>query len=85
MQEGRAWTALEGGRGAEREGKSSWGNEPLHDIAMHYIVWCMVYKRGVGGGGVHCEMGVQKYCNRVGFASGGGNKRMIDSQNKALQ
>jgi len=25
-------------------------NWPLHDIAMHNIVWCMAYKRRVGGG-----------------------------------
>jgi len=24
---------------------------PLHDIAITKTVWCMAYKRGVGGGG----------------------------------
>ena len=32
---------------------------PLQDIAIANIVWCMAYKRGVGGGGVYCAMGVQ--------------------------
>jgi len=36
----------------------------------------------VGEGGVYCAMGVQLYCNRVGFAGGVGNKRMIDSHTK---
>jgi len=31
------------------------------DIAMHNIVWCMAYKRGIGGG----SNIVQKYCNSI--------------------
>jgi len=47
----------------------------------------MVYgiKRRGWEGGVYCVMVVQSYYNRVGFAGGGGNARMIDSHNKALK
>jgi len=45
---------------------------PLHDIAITNIVWCTIYKRGVGGGGVYCAMVVQSYCNGVGFVGGVG-------------
>jgi len=31
----------------------------LHDIAIANLVWCMDYKRGVGGGVVYCAMDVQ--------------------------
>jgi len=55
---------------------------PLHDIVIANIIWCMAYTgqgESVGGGAY-----IAKYCNRVGFARGGrGNKRMIDSHNKA--
>ena len=33
--------------------------QPLHDIAMHNIVWCMTYNRGVGGGLEYCAMALQ--------------------------
>ena len=45
----------------------------LHDIAITDVVWCMAYKRRFRGGGVYCAMGVQSYCNRVGFAGGRGS------------
>ena len=32
---------------------------PKHDIAITNIVWCMPYKRRVGGGGAFCAMVVQ--------------------------
>jgi len=50
--------------------------------------YCMVYGIQQGGrwcGGVYCAMVVQQYCNRVGFATGGGNTRVIDSHNTALK
>ena len=45
--------------------------------------YCMVYGINRGGRwrGVYCAMGGQLCCNRVGFASGGGNIRMMDSHN----
>jgi len=57
---------------------------PLHILNLQY---CMVYgiKRRGRWGGVYCAMVVQSYCNRVGFAGGGGNKRMIDFHKKALK
>jgi len=43
-------------------------------------------KGGSVGGGVYCAMVVQSYCNRLGFAGGGGgNNRMSDSDIKALK
>jgi len=37
-------------------------------------------------GVVYCAIVAQSYCNRVGFASGGGgNKRLIDPHIKALE
>jgi len=47
----------------------------------------MVYDLQKGGRwwGVYCAIDVQKYYDRVGFAKGGGNKRMMDSHNKALK
>jgi len=35
------------------------GTWPLHDIALPNFVCCIAYKRGVGGGGVHCAIVVQ--------------------------
>ena len=48
----------------------------------------MVYGIHKGGrwGGVYCAVVVQKYCNTVGVAGGGGgNKRMMDSHTKAVK
>ena len=33
----------------EKERRAVW---PLHDIPVSNIVWCLTFKRGVGGGGV---------------------------------
>jgi len=38
---------------------------PLHDIVIANIVWCMAYKREVGGGVGYCPKVVQQYCTRV--------------------
>jgi len=57
------WRNGNGGRG------ETW---PLHDIAIANTVWCMAYKRRGRWGGVYCAIVVQWYCNRVGFAGGGG-------------
>jgi len=47
---------------------------PQHDIVISSIVWCMVFKRDVGGGGGvrYCPKVVQQYCTRVGNVGGGG-------------
>jgi len=58
---------------------------PLHKIAITNLLWCTAYTRGVGGGGVYCAVVVQKYCNTVGVAGGGGNKRMMDFHAKAVK
>ena len=41
---------------ALRAGSPPW---PLHDIAVSNFVWCMAYKRGVGGEVVSCVMVVR--------------------------
>jgi len=41
--------------------------------------------KGGRGGVVYCAMVVQSYSNRVGFAGGGGSKRMMDSHNRVLK
>jgi len=52
------------------------GGDPLrldlHTILPSPILYGVWHtKGGLVGGGVYCERGVQKYCYRVGFASGG--------------
>ena len=47
---------------------------PSHDIAITNIVWCMAYKRGVGGGVVYCAIDVQWYGNSAGSAGGKGQQ-----------
>jgi len=49
--------------------------------------YCMVHCIEKGGrrGVAYCAMVVQSYCNRVGFAGRGSNRRMMDSHTKALK
>ena len=57
----------------------------LKDIVITNIVWWMAYKRRVGERACIAQWSCNSICNRVSFAAGGGNKRMIDSHNKALE
>jgi len=58
---------------------------PLQDIADTNCVWCMAFKRGVGGGSCIA----QSSCNRIAIVwamqIGRGKKRMIRSCIKALK
>jgi len=59
---------------------------PSQDIVIANIVWYMAYKEGVGWGAYIAHA---KACNSIATGQalqvGGGNKRMIDSRNKALK
>jgi len=48
----------ERGSAAGRWGAGLW---PLHGIAITNVVWCMAYKRGVGGGSYIAQWS----CNRI--------------------
>jgi len=53
-----------GGKAARRGRRCSTPGEyisdwPLHDIVITNIVWCIAYKREVGGGVVYCPIVVQ--------------------------
>ena len=52
------------------EGRATQGTHTEHTQTLTYLglytilpspyyVWCMAYKRGVGGGGVYCEISAQ--------------------------
>jgi len=49
---------------------------------QYFIVYGI--KGGAGGGGVYCAMVVELYCNRVGFAGGGGGEKK-EGLNKKLR
>ena len=60
-------------------------SQPLHDIAITNIVWCMAYKKDVGRRAYIAQWS----CNSIAIGQAlqvrGGNKRMIDSHNKAVK
>jgi len=56
-----------GGASSSKGGGKGW---PSHDIVITNIVWCIAYKRSVGGGVVDCPIIVQQYCTRLGSAGG---------------
>ena len=58
----------------------------LHTILPLQILYGVWHTNGGSGEGVvYCATVLQKYCNGVGFAVGGGNKRRIDSHKEALK
>jgi len=73
----------EGDRGVSGSSSMGW---PSQDIAITNSVWYMAYKGWVGWGAYIA----QKSCTSIAISQvlqvgGGGNKRMIDSHNKALK
>jgi len=43
---------------------------PLQDIVITNLVWCIAYKREVGGGVLYCPINVQEYRTEVDNAGG---------------
>ena len=60
------------------------GHVARFGLAITNIVWCMAYNRGVGGGAYIAQWPCISIAI-AGFASGGGNKRMIEFHNKDLK
>ena len=66
--------------GLETEHGAVW---PLHDIAITNIVWYMAYTGRDGGRAYIARWSCDSIIIGKALQVGGGNKRMIDSHNKA--
>ena len=55
----------------------------LYTILQRTLLYDVWRETGGRKGAKYCILVLQRYCNRVGYAGGRGNKQMVDSCTKA--